>query len=184
MIGLTGHSRYGKATLVTMAFEPRVAIGFPSDAGSLGTKINRRHWGQDLENSTGASEYHWMAGSFFKWAGELIVGQYLPRKIEKCPVDAHSLLALCAPRPVFINGGTNSTRCDPYGMYLTALYATPVYELLGKKGVIMTDPKPEIDKAYISGTIAYRYHKGGHTDAPDWPSFFEFAEKQLNLSKK
>jgi (4-O-methyl)-D-glucuronate---lignin esterase len=178
-IGLTGHSRYGKATLVTMAFESRVAIGFPSDAGSLGTKLNRRHWGQDLENSTGTSEYHWMAGSFFKWAGELIPGQYLPRKIEECPVDAYSLLALCAPRPVLINGGTNSTWCDPYGMFLTAKYASPVYELLGKKGLVMTDPKPEVDKAYISGTIAYRYHNGGHTDAPEWPAFFEFAEKNL-----
>jgi hypothetical protein len=178
-IGLTGHSRYGKATLVTMAFEPRVAIGFPSDAGSLGTKLNRRHWGQDLENSTGASEYHWMAGSFFKWAGELIPGQYLPRKIEECPVDAHSLLALCAPRPVFINGGTNSTWCDPFGMYLTAKYASPVYEFLGKKGLVMTDLKPLVDKGYISGTIAYRYHNGGHTDAPEWPAFFEFAEKHL-----
>ena len=182
-IGITGHSRYGKATLVTMAYEPRLAIAFPSDAGSLGTKMNRRHWGQDLENSTGASEYHWMAGNFFKWAGELVPGQYLPRKIENCPVDAHSLLALCAPRPVLINGGTRSSWTDPYGMYLTTLYATPVYELLGTNGIVMSDQKPVVDKAYISGGVAFRYHDGGHTDAPEWPAFFEFADRFIHASK-
>ncbi|HLN56226.1 MAG TPA: BACON domain-containing protein [Bacteroidales bacterium] len=181
IIGLTGHSRYGKATLVTMAYEPRVAIGFPSDAGSLGTKMNRRHWGQDLEHSTGPNEYHWMAGNFFKWAGEKVPGTYLPRKIDDCPVDAHSLLALCAPRPVLINGGTNSTWCDPYGIYLTAKYATPVYELLGYKGLIMKDLKPIADKAYLDGRIAFRYHTGGHTDAPEWPSFFKFAARNFDI---
>ena len=181
-LGLNGVSRYGKATLVAMAFEPRLAIAFPGDAGSLGTKLNRRHWGQDLENSTSENEYHWMAGNFFKWAGELIPGQYLPRKIEDLPVDAHSLLALCAPRPVMMDGGTTSTWCDPYGVYLTGKYATPVYELLGVKGLIMSDPKPVVDRAYIDGTIAYRVHEGGHTDAPEWPSFLEFAERQLDMS--
>jgi hypothetical protein len=181
IIGLTGHSRFGKATLVTMAYESRIAIGFPSDGGSLGTKMNRRHWGQDLENSTGANEYHWMAGTFFKWAGELFPGRYLPRKIEDCPIDAHSLLALCAPRPMLLNGGTNSSWTDPYGQYLTTVKASPVYELLGGKGIIITDPKPIVDKAYIDGDIAFRYHNGGHTDAPEWPAFFEFASKHFNV---
>jgi hypothetical protein len=182
IIGLNGVSRYGKATIVAMAYEPRVAIGFPGDAGSLGTKMNRRHWGQDLENSTPENEYHWMAGTFFKWAGELIPGKYLPRKIENCPVDAHSLLALCAPRPIMLNGGTTSTWCDPYGVYLTTYYATPVYELLGVKGVVMPDRKPVIDKAYIDGTIAYRCHEGGHTDAPEWPAFFEFSSRHFDIT--
>jgi hypothetical protein len=112
----------------------------------------------------------------------LVPGQYLPRKIENCPVDAHSLLALCAPRPVMMDGGTTSTWCDPYGVYLTGKYATPVYELLGVKGLVMPDPKPVVDKAYIDGTIAYRVHEGGHTDAPEWPSFLEFAARQLDIS--
>ncbi|MGD0341615.1 MAG: BACON domain-containing protein [Bacteroidales bacterium] len=182
IIGLNGVSRMGKATIVAMAYEPRIAIGFPGDAGSLGTKMNRRHWGQDLENSCDANEYHWMAGSFFKWAGELTPGQYLPRKIENCPVDAHSLLALCAPRPIMLNGGTTSSWCDPYGVYLTCVNASPVYELLGVKGFVMTDPKPVVDKAYIDGTIAYRVHEGGHTDAPEWPAFFEFAAKHFDIT--
>lgn len=178
-VGLAGHSRYGKATLLAMAYDTRIAVGFPSDAGSLGTKMNRRHWGQDLEHSTGPNEYHWMAGNFFRLAGEKYPGQYLPRKIDDCPVDAHSLLSLCAPRPIFINGGTNSSWSDPYGMYLTAKYATPAYELLGTKGIVMNDAKPLIDTAYIEGNIAYRYHNGGHTDIPDWPSFFKFAAKHF-----
>jgi hypothetical protein len=182
IIGLSGVSRYGKATIVSVAYEPRIAIGFPGDAGSLGTKMNRRHWGQDLENSTASNEYHWMAGTFFKWAGELHEGQYLPRKIENCPVDAHSLLALCAPRPMFFDAGSTSTWCDPYGVYLTTYNATPVYELLGKKGIVMNDPKPQVDKAYIGGTVGYRCHNGGHTDVPDWPAFLEFAAKQFDIT--
>lgn len=182
MIGLNGVSRYGKATIVAMAYEPRLAIGFPGDAGSLGTKMNRRHWGQDLENSCDANEYHWMAGNFFKWAGELVPGQYLPRKIEECPVDAHSLLALCAPRPIFLNGGTTSSWCDPYGVFLTCVNGSPVYELLGVKGFVTSDKKPVPDKAYIDGTIAYRVHTGGHTDTPEWPSFLEFAARHLDIT--
>jgi hypothetical protein len=178
-IGVTGHSRYGKAAMVAMAYDERIAIAFPSCGGSLGTKMNRRHWGQDLEDSGWDKEYHWVAGNFFKWMGQLNDTSYLPRKIELCPVDAHSLLSLCAPRPVFLNSGNQDTWTDPYGIYLTGVGATPVYKLLGKEGLIMPDDKPKIDVAYISGGIAYRYHNGGHTDIPDWPAFFQFAAKYI-----
>jgi hypothetical protein len=181
-IGVTGHSRFGKATLVTMAYEPRVTIAFPSCSGSLGAKMNRRHWGQDLENSAWEQEYHWTAGNFFKWMGPLYDTSYLPRKCELMPVDAHSLLSLCAPRPVFVNGGVNDTWTDAYGMYLTCVGATPVYKLLGRKGLVMPDPEPQVDVAYISGDIGYRYHKEGHVDIPDWPAFFEFASKYFSVS--
>jgi (4-O-methyl)-D-glucuronate---lignin esterase len=181
-IGVSGHSRFGKAAIVAMAYEPRLAIAFPSCGGSLGTSMNRRHWGQDIENSSWDREYHWVAGNFFKWMGPLNKGGYLPRKIELCPVDAHSLLALCAPRPVFLNGGNQDTWTDPYGIYLTAKNASPVYKLLGKQGLIMPDEKPKVDVGYISGDIAYRYHNGGHTDQPDWPSFFEFADKYIKTN--
>lgn len=180
-IGLSGHSRYGKATLYAAAFDDRISIAFPSDAGSLGTKMNRRHWGQDLENSAIPSEYHWMAGNFLKWCGPLVPGQYLPRKVENLPVDAHSLVALCAPRPVFFNGGTTSQWSDPYGIYLTAVAASPIYELLGCKGLVIADEKPVVDKAYIEGNLGFRYHEGGHTDSPDWPAFFEFAKKFIEF---
>lgn len=178
-VGVSGHSRYGKATLVTMAYDQRVFIAFPSDAGALGTAMNRRHYGQNLENSVWDQEYHWMAGNFMKWGGEKNPGEYLPRKIIDCPVDAHSLMSLCAPRPVYVNGGNQSTWIDPYGVYLTTVETTPVYELLGAEGIIMNDPKPEVEKAYIDGDLAYRYHDGGHTDEPDWPDFWNFAAKYI-----
>jgi hypothetical protein len=182
-IGLSGHSRFGKATLVTMAYEPRLAIAYPSCAGSLGTSMERRHWGQDIENSGWDQEYHWVAGNFFKWHGPLIPGQYLPRKVELMPVDAHSLLSLCAPRPVFSNAGLGDTWTDPYGIYLTSAGATPVYKLLGYEGIVMNDAKPVLDKAYISGQLGYRYHKEGHVDGPDWPAFIEFASRYFNNAK-
>jgi hypothetical protein len=178
-IGVTGHSRYGKAAIVAMAYEPRLAIAFPSCSGSMGTKMNRRHWGQDLENSGWDKEYHWVAGNFLRWMGPLKKDRCLPRQIELCTVDAHSLLSLCAPRPVFLNGGTQDSWTDPYGMVLTGVAATPVYQLLGGQGLIMPDAKPQVDVGYISGDIAYRYHTGGHTDAPDWPAFFQFASKTI-----
>lgn len=176
-IGVAGHSRYGKATIVATAYDERIAIAFPSCAGSLGTKLNRRHWGQDLENSSWEKEYHWTAGNFFKWMGPIKSGEYLPRRIELCPVDAHSVLSLCAPRPVFLNAGTQDTWTDPFGIYLAGVFASPVYSLLGKEGLLINDKTPKVDVNYIDGNIGYRYHNGGHTDAPDWPAFFEFASK-------
>lgn len=180
-IGVTGHSRFGKAAILTMAYEPRLVIAFPSCGGSLGTKMNRRHWGQDLENSGWEQEYHWMAGNFFKWMGPLYDNNYLPRKIELLTVDAHSLLSLCAPRPVFLNAGTEDFWTDSYGIFLTCIGASPVYELFGKHGLIMQDNKPKADVDYISGNIAYRCHTGGHTDAPDWPVFFKFASNYIKF---
>lgn len=181
-IGLAGHSRYGKATLLAMAYEPRIAISFPSCGGALGPAMVRRHWGQDLENIGWEREYHWVAGNFFKYMGPLKEGEYLPRKVELLPVDAHSLVALCAPRPIFLNGGTEDSWSDPYGTYLTAKGASPVYELLGKKGVVMNDDLPKVDVGYLSGSIGYRLHKGGHTDAPDWTAFFDFAARHIHAA--
>lgn len=179
-IGLAGHSRYGKATIVAMAYEQRIAISFPSCGGALGPAMVRRHWGQDLENISWDREYHWVAGNFFRYMGPLKEEQYLPRKVELLGVDAHSLIALCAPRPVFLNGGTEDAWSDPYGTYLAGKGATPAYELLGKKGIIMNDKTPKVDVAYSAGSIGYRNHNGGHTDAPDWPAFFDFAGRYIH----
>ncbi|MBR6830546.1 MAG: polysaccharide deacetylase family protein [Tidjanibacter sp.] len=172
-LGVTGHSRYGKGAFYAMAFDERIAIAFPSDAGSLGTAMNRRHIGEDLE----VISSHWPAGNIMRFFGPLNEGEYMPRKVENMTADAHSVLALCAPRPVFINSGSISLWADPYGMFLTTVNASPVYELLGVKGLDTEDKTPVIDKAYIGGNIGYRLHEGGHVDYPDWPSFFEFARK-------
>jgi hypothetical protein len=163
-----------------MAYEPRMAIAYPSCGGALGPSMIRRHWGQNLENLSWDREYHWCAGNLFKWMGPLDAGTYMPRKVEELPVDAHSVIALAAPRPVFLNGGTTDTWSDAPGTYLTAVAASPVYELLGAKGVLMKDPSLVADKAYLDGEIGFRMHDGGHTPIPDWPAFIEFARQHLN----
>ena len=87
-VGLEGHSRFGKATLVTMAYEPRLAIAFVSSSGEGGAKLHRRNWGEIVENLAGSGEYHWMAGNFIKYGG--------PLNWNDLPVDSHELIALCA----------------------------------------------------------------------------------------
>jgi hypothetical protein len=171
-VGIEGHSRYGKATAVAMAYDPRFAIAFVSSSGEGGVKLHRRNWGELVENVAGTGEYHWMAGNFIKYAG--------PLTWNDLPVDSHELIALCAPRPVFISGGaTNGDGCvDAKGMFLAAVGAGPVYRLLGKKDLGTTE-FPPIETPLIDGDVAFRQHSGGHTPAPNWPVFLTFAGRYL-----
>ena len=112
-----------------------------------------------------------MAGNYMKYAG--------PLTANDLPVDSHELVALCAPRPVFIGGGTTTAGdgwVDSKGMFLAAAYASPVYELLGKKGV-GTMEYPPLETPLIDGDVAFRQHSGGHTAGPNWPTFIEFASR-------
>jgi len=169
---ITGHSRFGKAALVTLAYDDRFAIGYISSSGAGGASLFRRNFGEIVENVAGAGEYHWMAGNFIKYAG--------PLGWNDLPIDAHHLIALCAPRPVFIGGGNDGDHwVDQRGMFMAPAMASPVYELLGKKGVGATE-FPLIETALISGDIAFRQHTEGHTPAPNWPTFIEFAKKYFD----
>jgi len=172
-VGLEGHSRYGKATLVTMAYEPRLAIAYVSSSGEGGAKLFRHEFGEQIGNVAGAQEYHWMAGNFLKYDGPLTVADL--------PVDANELIAMCAPRPVFISGGATQGDgwVDAKGMFLAAAGAGPVYKLLGKKDLGTTD-FPPIETTLIDGDIAFRQHTGGHTPGPNWPTFFTFASRYLH----
>jgi len=172
-VGIEGLSRYGKATIVTMAYEPRFAIAFVGSSGAGGTKILRRVFGEQVENLASSGEYHWFAGNFIKYAGPLT-----PNDI---PVDAHELVALCAPRPVFISSGSPKVEgqwVDAKGMFLGGAYAGPVYKLLGKKDLGTTE-FPPIETALTDGDIAFRQHSGGHTTGPNWSYFIEFASRYL-----
>jgi hypothetical protein len=172
-VGIEGLSRYGKATLVTMAFEPRLAIAFVGSSGNGGAKIMRRTFGEQVENLASSSEYHWFAGNFIKYAG--------PLTPNDLPVDAHELVALCAPRPVFISSGSPKVEgnwVDGKGMFMGGAYAAPVYNLLGKKGY-GTMEFPAEQTALIDGEIAFRQHSGGHTTGPNWPTFIEWAKRYL-----
>jgi len=175
-VALEGHSRYGKATLVAMAYDPRLAVAFVSSSGEGGAKLHRRDWGEIVENVAGAGEYHWMAGNFIKYAG--------PLNWNDLPVDSHELIALCAPRPVFISSGSTNGDAwvDAKGMFLAAAAAGPVYMLLGKKDM-GTNEFPPIETALVDGDIAFRQHTGGHTPGPNWPTFLTFAERYFKTSQ-
>jgi hypothetical protein len=172
-VSIDGHSRYGKAALVAMAYEPRLAIAYISSSGTGGAKIFRRNFGELLENVAGANEYHWMAGNFLKYAG--------PLTPNDLPVDAHELIALCAPRPVFVGGGAAGAGdgwADARGTFDAEVAAGPVYALLGKKG-LGTTVFPPVETALIDGDLGFRQHPGGHTPAPNWPTYIIFASRYL-----
>ena len=167
-----GHSRWGKTALLAGALDQRWAIVWPSCSGSMGSSLEKRSWGETIDNVAGTGEYHWMAGNFLKYAGHW----------NDMPTDAHQLIALVAPRPIFNTGGTKDQWSDPHGEFLASLGADPVYRLLGKKGLGTTE-MPAPDVSLISGENAFRNHEGGHTDAPDWPVFLEFAKRYFDAPK-
>jgi hypothetical protein len=171
-VGIDGHSRYGKAALVAMAYDSRFSVAYISSSGEGGADLLRRNAGELVENVAAASEYHWMAGNFIKYAG--------PLHWNDLPVDAHELIALCAPRPVFIGGGTKGDEwADTRGMFMSASAAGPVYILLGKKD-LGTAVYPPIGTALINGDIGFRQHALGHIMGPNWPVFIRFAERYLD----
>lgn len=128
--------------------------------------------GPSWQDVAGPGEYHWMAGNFLKYAG--------PMNWDDMPVDSHELVALCAPRPVFIGAG--ATRGDGWvdakGMFLAAVGAGPVYKLLGRK-YLGTAEFPPIETPLIEGDVAFRQHGGGHTPDPNWPTFLTFADRYI-----
>lgn len=131
-------------------------------------------FGEQVENLASSGGYHWFAGNFLKYAG--------PLTANDLPVDAHELVALCAPRPVFISVGSIEVEggwVDAKGMFLGGAYASPVFELFGKKGLGTYD-FPQIETSLVDGEIAFRQHKGGHTTGPNWPTFLKYAEKYIN----
>jgi hypothetical protein len=172
-LGLEGHSRWGKEALVAAALEPRWAIVYSSCSGECGAKLHRHDVGESVDNVCGSGEYHWMAGNFLKYAGHW----------DRLPVDQHELIALVAPRPVFITGGTQDLWSDPVGEFKACVAAGPVYRLLGMKD-LGTDVLPSPDAEVIGGDIGFRLHVGGHTDLLDWPTFLKFADKYFGAAQK
>ncbi|MES2461689.1 MAG: acetylxylan esterase, partial [Armatimonadota bacterium] len=170
-VAIEGLSRYGKAALVTMAYDPRFAIGFIGSSGTGGAKLYRRDFGEKVENLASSGEYHWMAGNFVKYAG--------PLTTNDLPIDAHELIALCAPRPVFISCGSPTVEgnwVDSRGQFLATVAAGPVYRLLGKRD-LGTSEMPPIETGLLGGDLAFRQHAGGHTTGPNWPTFLTFADR-------
>jgi hypothetical protein len=185
-VGIEGVSRYGKAALVTMAFDTRFAVVLIGSSGEGGAKLHRRNWGEAVENLTGAGEYHWMAGNFLKYgASEASFGSKTPGDL---PVDAHELLALCAPRLTFVSYGVpakgDAKWLDHQGSFMAAVAAQPVFRLLGAKDLGVPDDyrtakMPPVNSGLLNGQLAWRQHDGGHTDAPNWKFFIPWADKFL-----
>lgn len=168
-LAIEGLSRYGKAALVAMAFEPRFSLGFIGSSGAGGAKILRRVFGEQVENLASSAEYHWFCGNFIRYASILTPNDM--------PIDAHELVALCAPRPVFISSGSPHVEgqwVDAKGMFLGGVYAGSVYRLLGKKGLESTE-FPPLGTPLVSGEIAFRQHAGGHSTGPNWSTWIAWA---------
>jgi hypothetical protein len=188
-VAIEGVSRYGKAALVTMAFDPRFAMGLIASSGAGGAKLIRRTFGEAIENLTGSGEYHWFAGRY------LIYGAAAPEAVAKepddLPVDSHSLIALCAPRRVFVSHGIpekgDAHWIDQRGAWMASLAAQPVWRLLGAKDLGVTEPwrtapMPAVNQSLLDGDLAWRQHDGGHTDAPNWKYFITWAGRSPCLT--
>jgi (4-O-methyl)-D-glucuronate---lignin esterase len=171
--GIEGLSRYGKAALITMAYDPRFAIAFIASSGVGRAKILRRNFGEQVENIASTSEYHWMAGNFLKYAGPL-TANYLP-------VDAHELIALCAPRPYSSAADRNRLKAAGSTREACSLARSApgrCTNCLGRR--TWGQAKfPPMETALIDGDIAFRQHSGGHAAGPNWPTFLKFASRYI-----
>jgi len=165
-VALIGHSRLGKTVLLAGARDPRFALIFSSCGGEMGSALARRDYGETIDDM--AANFPWQfCGNFQKYPGHW----------NEMPVDAHELIALNAPHPVFISGGTGDQWSDPRGEFLAEVAAGPVYRLLGLKDLGTTN-FPPVDTPLITGDLGYNYHTGPHAIMPeDWNAFLDFADK-------
>lgn len=191
MVGIEGVSRYGKAALVTMAFDQRFAVGLIGSSGKGGATLQRRIFGEAVESLANSGEYHWMAGNYLKYA--TAAGALGAKTGCDLPVDAHELLALCAPRLVFVSYGIpekgDAKWLDQNGSYKATVAAGAVYKILGVKDIGVsndynTEQMPPVLKGLLDGELAWRQHDGGHTDAPNMHFFIPWASKFLKYEKK
>jgi hypothetical protein len=188
-VGIEGVSRYGKAALVTLAFEQRFAMGLIGSSGEGGAKLHRRNFGEAVESLTGG-EYYWMAGNFLKYgASDAVFGS---KTAADLPVDAHELIALCAPRLTFISYGVpeqgDAKWLDQRGSWMAAVAAGVVFKLLGAKDLGVGNdyrdaPMPPVNVGLLDGQLAWRQHNGGHTDAPNVKYFIWWADKFIGHEK-
>jgi len=190
-VGVEGVSRYGKAALVTMAFDERFAAALVASSGEGGAKLHRRNFGEAVESLTGSGEYHWMAGNFLKYgAAEARFGSKTAGDI---PVDAHQLIALCAPRLTFISYGVpekgDAKWLDQQGSYMATVAAQPAYRIFGVQTLgdgnlwvsddYQKEKIPAVNEGLLDGSLAWRQHDAGHASGPNLPIFLDWAGKKF-----
>ncbi len=165
-IAIHGFSRLGKTVLWAAAQDPRIKAVFSACGGEMGSALARRDFGETVDDM--AQNFPWQfAGNFQQWVG----------RWNDMPVNAHMLISLIAPRPVFITGGTTDQWSDPRGEFLAEVAAGPVYRLLGKHDLGTTE-YPAPDTPVATGDLAFNLHTGPHMVAPaEWTIFVDWVGK-------
>jgi hypothetical protein len=173
-ISLQGHSRFGKGVLVAAAFDHAFADANVSSSGAGGAKLMRRNFGETWENLAGAGEFHWFTPNVMAYArGE--------QTTANLPVDAHTLIALRAPRPLFITSGMadkGDSWVDPTGMWLAARAAQPAWAIFGSATPTEAMPEPGSDPDAMY-KLGWYQHTEGHVP---WPGYAEFYEHEARFA--
>jgi len=167
-VALMGHSRTGKAALWATARDPRVAMVIANESGTGGAKLSRRNYGETVAEINRGFPY-WFAGNFRKYDG----------REHDLPVDQHELLALIAPRPVYVAVAADDLWGDPRGSFLAAKAAEPVFALLGAPSKLPAE-MPGANQPTLEGSLGFHLRPGTHdvTDY-DWEQFLAFADRRL-----